>query len=68
MARPGALRKAKTMSKSYKDMTLYELKEEISRVNAILRNKPNPLTFRQNKKYLENLEKQYRIKSKGQKM
>lgn len=56
------------MSKSYKEMNLYEFKEEISRVNALLRNKPNPLTFHQNKKYLENLEKQYRIKSKGLKI
>ena len=53
------------MSKSYKEMNLQELMEEISRVNAILRNKPSPHTYLQNKKYLENLEKQYRIKMKG---
>ena len=53
------------MSKSYKSMNLDELKEEISRVNALLRSKPNPHTYLQNRKYLDNLEKQYRIKLKG---
>ena len=53
------------MSKSYKSMNLDELKEEISRVNALLRNKPSPHTYLQNRKYLDNLEKQYRIKLKG---
>ena len=41
-------------------MTYEELKAEIRRVNEILRNKPNPHTYRQNKKYLEKLEKEYR--------
>ena len=37
-----------------------ELKAEIRRVNEILRNKPNPYTYRQNKKYLERLERKLR--------
>jgi len=37
-----------------------QLKAEIKRVNEILRNKPNPHTYRQNKKYLERLERKLR--------
>lgn len=36
------------------------LTKEIKRVNAILRNKPNPHEYRQNKKYLERLERKLR--------
>lgn len=41
-------------------MTESELKAEIKRVNEILRNKPNPHEYRQNKKYLERLERKLR--------
>lgn len=41
-------------------MNKEELKAEIRRVNAILRNKPNPHEYRQNKKYLERLERKLR--------
>lgn len=37
-----------------------ELKAEIKRVNAILRNTHNPREYRQNKKYLERLERKLR--------
>ena len=53
------------MSKSYREMNLQELREEIRRVNALLRNKPSPNAYHQNRKYLDNLERQYRIKMKG---
>ena len=38
-------------------MTEIELKAEIKRVNIILRNKPDYHTYKQNKKYLERLER-----------
>lgn len=38
-----------------------ELKAEISRVNALLRENHNPHTYRQNKKYLERLERKLRL-------
>ena len=37
-----------------------ELKAEIKRVNAILRETHNPHEYRQNKKYLERLERKLR--------
>ena len=37
-----------------------ELRQEIKRVNAILRNTKNPNEYRQNKKYLERLERKLR--------
>ena len=41
-------------------MTESELKAEIKRVNEILRNKPDYHTYKQNKKYLERLERKLR--------
>ena len=38
-----------------------ELKAEIKRVNAILRETHNPREYRQNKKHLERLERKLRI-------
>lgn len=38
----------------------FEIKAEIRRVNAILRNKPSPHAYKQNKKYLERLERELR--------
>ena len=46
-------------------MTEIELKAEIRRVNEIKRNKPNPHTYRQNKKYLERLERKLRTIKNG---
>ena len=37
------------------------LKAEIRRVNALLRENHNPHTYRQNKKYLERLERKLRL-------
>ena len=37
-----------------------ELKAEIKRVNALLRENHNPHTYHQNKKYLERLERKLR--------
>lgn len=48
-------------------MTESEIKAEIRRVNEILRNKPNPHTYRQNKKYLERLERKLRAIKNGTK-
>lgn len=42
-------------------MTEIELKTEIKRVNALLRENHNPHTYRQNKKYLERLERKLRL-------
>ena len=42
------------------DFEKEQLKAEIRRVNEILRNKPNPHTYLQNKKYLERLERKLR--------
>lgn len=41
-------------------MNKEQLKAEIKRVNALLRNKCTPHTYRQNKKYLERLERKLR--------
>lgn len=41
-------------------MTENELKLEIKRVNQVLRETHNPREFRQNKKYLERLERKLR--------
>ena len=41
-------------------MTEIELKAEIKRVNQILRETHNPHEYRQNKKYLERLERKLR--------
>ena len=41
-------------------MTEIELKAEIRRVNALLRENHNPHTYHQNKKYLERLERKLR--------
>ena len=38
-----------------------ELKAEIKRVNAILRETHNPREFKQNKRYLERLERKLRL-------
>ena len=38
-----------------------ELKAEIKRVNALLRETHNPREFKQNKKYLERLERKLRL-------
>ena len=46
-------------------MTVIELKDEIKRVNLILKNNPTPHAYMQNRKYLDNLEKQYMFKTKG---
>ena len=35
-----------------------QIKTEIRRVNEILRNKPNPRQYRQNKAYLKRLERE----------
>ena len=42
-------------------MTEIELKAEIKRVNALLRETHNPREFKQNKKYLERLERKLRL-------
>ena len=42
-------------------MNKLELKAEIKRVNAILRETHNPNEFRQNKRYLERLERKLRL-------
>ena len=47
--------------KDIKDMTYEELKAEIRRVNAILRETHNPHEYRQNKKYLERLERRLKL-------
>ena len=39
---------------------IYKLRQEIKRVNTILRNTKNPNEYRQNKKYLERLERKLR--------
>lgn len=41
-------------------MTEEELKAEIKRVNALIRGNHNRHTYRQNKKYLERLERELR--------
>lgn len=41
-------------------MNKEEIKAEIKRVNAILRTTHNPHEYRQNKKYLERLERKLR--------
>lgn len=41
-------------------MNEYALKEEIKRVNKVLRETHNPNEYRQNKKYLERLERKLR--------
>ena len=48
-------------------MNREELKAEIRRVNEILRNCHNPHEYRQNKKYLERLEKALRNEQKERK-
>ena len=45
-------------------MNSEELKQEIKRVNAILRNPINPHEYRQNKKYLKRLERKLRCGEK----
>jgi hypothetical protein len=42
-------------------MTYEELKTEIRRINQVLRETHNPREFRQNKKYLERLERKLRL-------
>ena len=42
-------------------MTKEELKTEIKRVNAILRQTHNPHEYRQNKRHLERLERKLRL-------
>lgn len=43
-----------------KNLNISWLKAEIKRVNEILRNKPDYHTYKQNKKYLERLERKLR--------
>ena len=43
-----------------KNLDIAWLKAEIKRVNEILRNKPDYHTYKQNKKYLERLERKLR--------
>lgn len=47
------------MSKSYKEMNLNELINEIARVKELLVVNRNPHTQKQNRKYLAKLEKEY---------
>ena len=42
-------------------MTYEELKAEIRRVNQVLRETHNPKEYKQNKKYLERLERRLRL-------
>lgn len=44
----------------YHSMSREELKSEIRRVNKVLRETHNPHEYRQNKRYLERLERQLR--------
>ncbi len=47
------------MSKSYKEMNLNELINEIARVKELLVLNKKPQTQKQNRKYLARLEKEY---------
>ena len=47
------------MSKSYKEMNINELINEIARVKEMLVFNKKPLTQKQNRKYLAKLEKEY---------
>ena len=47
------------MSKSYKEMTISELINEIARVKELLVVNKHPLTQKQNRKYLSRLEERY---------
>lgn len=47
------------MSKSYKEMSINELINEIARVKELLVVNKNRLTQKQNRKYLSRLEKEY---------
>lgn len=47
------------MSKSYKEMSVVELINEIARVKELLATNKKPLTQKQNRKYLEKLETEY---------
>ena len=42
-------------------MNEFQIRDEIRRVNALLRENHNPHTYRQNKKHLERLERELRI-------
>ena len=46
--------------KSYKEMTILELIDEIARVKELLVLNHKRHTFHQNRKYLEKLERQYK--------
>lgn len=46
-------------------MTEIEIKAEIRRVNALLRENHNPHTYRQNKRHLERLERKLRLCQKN---
>ena len=43
------------------------LKEEIKRVNAVIRETHNPREFKQNKRYLERLERKLRLLTRKEK-
>lgn len=45
-------------------MTIEELKTEIKRVNKLLREKHDAFTYKQNKKYLERLERELRYEQR----
>lgn len=47
------------MNKSYKEMNINELINEIARVKELLVINKNPHTQKQNKKYLKRLESEY---------
>lgn len=47
------------MSKSYKEMNIIELINEMARVKELLVVNKNPHTQKQNRKYLAKLEKEY---------
>ena len=49
---------------TYKEMTTPQLINEIARVKELLVMNHNPFTYKQNKKYLEKLEKEYRYRTK----
>ncbi len=48
------------MSKSYKEMNIGELINEIARVKELLVLNKNPFTQKQNRKYLAKLEEEYK--------
>lgn len=47
------------MTKSYKEMNINELRDEIERVRHLLQVNKNTFTIKQNRKYLNKLRKEY---------